>query len=399
MAAATELGSLVETVRILLLSQRLLFRYNTLFAQSADLTADALISLGKTQETLQHIIRYGRLIIPVPEALKTALQLVEANDHLNALELLSIVETSIEEQFELASAKDGISFQKFLGLYDLQLQQFHLKERAGDKNANHELQKFNFSWMKSIDDCSRDEASSKFMRGQMMTYLQAAMMCLSGRYMSVSMICQHYSGPVNELTEPLIYTTSYYRELCDYYSVIPDQSLLDHVFDDLQTLISDDWDESKKIHPSPIDSLISLGAPSSVIKVISGEPTKAPHPIQFIAEDNVSIDEILLNEGMAKWILESLVNPDLSCPTLLTLSSSGWIDGIDSICRIIAWCDGAARRINESADVTGLEVVWFELQQNVFDQLRFTLAQRVEWKIAMQFLKRYFHAFINVWRF
>lgn len=380
LAAATELGSLVETVRILLLSQRLLFRYNTLFAQSADLTANALISLGKSQETLQHVIRYGRLIIPIPEALRTALQLVEANNHRDALELLSIVETSIDEKLELASANNGISFQKFLGLYDLQLQQFLLKERAGDQSSSRELQKFTFFWMKNIDACSQDEAASKLIRSEMMTYMQAAMMCFSGRYMSVSLICQRYSGPVNELIEPLVYTASYYRELCNYFSITPNQSLLGHVFDDLQTLVSDDWDESKEINPSTVDSLISLGVTSSVIRVISSGPTNTLHPIQFIAEDNISMDEPLLHEGMAEWRLESLLNPDLLCPALTTFSPSGWQDSIDSICRIIAWCDGAARRIKESTDVAGLEAVWSELQQNVFEQLRFTLAQRVEWE-------------------
>lgn len=54
--AVTDLGDFTETNRILLLSQRMKFRYDTLFAQSADLTANALISLNKNNEVLQHII-------------------------------------------------------------------------------------------------------------------------------------------------------------------------------------------------------------------------------------------------------------------------------------------------------------------------------------------------------
>ncbi|MEY8199556.1 MAG: AVAST type 1 anti-phage system protease Avs1b [Gammaproteobacteria bacterium] len=380
LAAATELGSLVETVRILLLSQRLQFRYNTLFAQSADLTANALISLGKTQETLQHVIRYGRLIIPIPEALRTALQLVEACDHNNALKLLNIIETELDVQLELASSDVGISIPNFLGLYDLQLQQFLLKCRANDKNASNELQRFQFFWMQAIDACSPDEESSRLTRSEMMRCTLAAGMCLSGRYTSISMIRQHYSGPTNQLVEPLINTAYYYRELCSFYSVNLDQSILGHVFDDLQLLVSDGWDDSNKTHPSIVDNLISLGARSTVISVISGEQTKAPLPIQFVAEDNVSMDESLLHEGMAEWRFESLITPDLPCPALTTLSPSDWRKGIESICKITAWCDGAGRRISESNDTAGLKAVWSELERNVFDQLRFTLAQRVEWE-------------------
>ena len=55
--AATLLGDLAETVRILLLSQRINFRYSVLFAQSASLTAGALISIGKQEEVLQHAVK------------------------------------------------------------------------------------------------------------------------------------------------------------------------------------------------------------------------------------------------------------------------------------------------------------------------------------------------------
>jgi hypothetical protein len=380
LSVATELGSLIETVRILLLSQRLRFRYNTLFAQSAGLTANALISLGKTHESLQHTIRYGQLIISIPEALRVALKLIEANNNWDALELLNIVETLIEEQ--LASAKDGISFQAFLGLYDLQLQQFLIKARAGDQSAILELQKFQFFWMKNIDACSQDEASSKLLRSEMMMYMQAAMMCLGGRYLSIKQNRQFYSGAESDLVEPFVYAASYYRELCDSYNVIPDQSLLDHVFADLQKLVSESWEEAKKIHLITVDNLISLGTPSSVIGVIRGETAKTLPPIQFVAEDNVSMDESLLHKGMIKWRYESLVDPELPCPTLMKLSASGWKDGVDSICRTVAWCDGSARRLKESADISGLEAVWSILQQNVFGQLRFSLADRVAWEDA-----------------
>lgn len=258
--ATTQRGNLVETVRILLLSQRIQFRYNILFAQSASLIANALISLGKTQEALKHVIRYGRLIISTPEALKIALKLIETNSYQDALELLSIIETLIDEQLDLVKNSKGISFLQFLKLYDLQLQQFCLKERADDQSTYLDLIKFNFYWMKNVDDSSPNKEANKLIRSEMITYMQAARMCLSGRYMTISQIRQCYSGPLNELIEPLIYTTSYYRDLCNCFSISQDKKLLSKVFDDLQTLILDGWDRTKLIHSSTIDSLISLDA-------------------------------------------------------------------------------------------------------------------------------------------
>src|SRR3546814_14868160 len=62
------------------------------------------------------------------------------------------------------------------------------------------------------------------------------------------------------------------------------------------------------------------------------------------------------------------------------IQASDWKDGVDSICRALAWCDGAARRAIECGDVTALQSVWSLIEQHVFGRLRFTLAQRVEWK-------------------
>lgn len=381
LAAATDLGSLIETVRILLLSQRLQFRYNTLFSQSAELIANALLSIGMTHDVLQHVIRYGQLIIPTHQALRVAFQLIKSDNHKDALELLNIIETSLEEQL---STKEGLLIRDLLKLYDLQVQQFILKSSAGDKKAVRQLQQFQYSLMKTISAGSPDEASSKFVKTEMMIYQMAANMCLSGQYLPVSQIRQHYSGPLEDLVEPLIYTASYYKSLCDDYRVVPEQSLLEQVSTDLQTLVPDYWDESNEVNLSTIDILIDLGTPPSVIRVIRSEhvEVRKQTSVQFIAKNNVSIDESLMQEGMAHWRYVSYIDSEFLCPTLVSLSPSNWRDGIDNLCRNIAWCDGSARRFKDSADAAGLGAVWDVLQQNVFEQLRFSLAQRVQWEDA-----------------
>ncbi|MBM7072755.1 trypsin-like peptidase domain-containing protein [Shewanella sp. 202IG2-18] len=381
LAAATDLGSLIETVRILLLSQRLQFRYNTLFSQSAELIASALLSIGMTHDVLQHVIRYGQLIIPIHQALRVAFQLIKSDNNKDALELLSIIETSLDEQL---STKGGLLIQDLLKLYDLQVQQFILKSSAGDNKAARQLQQFQLSLMRTIIDGIQDEAASKFVQREMMIYQLAANMCLISQYIPVSLIRQHYSGPLEELVEPLIYTVSYYKSLCDDYRVVPEQSLLELVSTDLKTLVPDFWDDSKEVNPSTVDSLITLGTPPSVIRVICSEhvDVRKKASVQFIAKDNVSIDESSMQDGMAHWRYVSYIDSECLCPNLVSLSPSNWRDGIDNLCRNIAWCDGSARRFKDSADATGLGAVWDVLQQNVFEQLRFSLAQRVQWEDA-----------------
>ncbi|MEZ9436596.1 AVAST type 1 anti-phage system protease Avs1b [Vibrio lentus] len=380
--AATELGSLVETVRILLLCQRIQFRYNTLFAQSADLMASALISIGKEQEALQHVSRYGQLIIPLEEALIVALKLVDSNSHEKALELLGIVDKYLTEALEQVSNEKGLSYREFLHIYDLQIQQFLLKIRAGDDNSRLLLANFQFYWMKAIDKILRDKEASKLIQNEMITYIQAASMCFTSSFMSISQLRKSYSGPLSEIAEPIVFAVPLYQGLCERYEVNYDQELLDQVFSDVETLVSDAWNEQNKVHPSIIDCYLSLGAPKSIVLAL-GEPSDdVPLPISFIADDNVTIDYSELENGMAVWKHKAFIEPEFTCPKLIPLSSSSWLNGLSSICSAIAWCDGTARRFKENEDTIGLEAVWKTLNQDILNHLRFSLAQRVQWEDA-----------------
>ncbi|ENE5200188.1 serine protease [Vibrio parahaemolyticus] len=379
---ATELGSLVETVRILLLCQRIQFRYNTLFAQSADLTASALISLGKKQEVLQHVTRYGQLIIPLDEALVVALKLVDSNSHVEALELLDIVEKYLTEALEQVSKENGLSYREFLDIYDLQIQQLLLKIRAGDDNSRSLLANFQFYWMEVINKATRNKEESKLIRSEMITYMQAASMCLIGNYMSISHLRRFYSGPLSEVAETIVCTVPLYQGLCERYELSYDKELIDHVFSDVKILVSEAWDEQNIVHLSTVDCYISLGAPKSIVLPLGKHSNDVPSPISFIADDNVTIDYSELVHGMAAWRYKAFVEPQLHCPKLTPLSSSTWLKGVSSICSALAWCDGAARRFSEVKDPIGLEEVWKTLIQDILSVLKFSLSQRAQWKDA-----------------
>ncbi|MBC3766697.1 AVAST type 1 anti-phage system protease Avs1b [Neptunicella marina] len=380
--AATEQGSLVETTRILLLSQRITFRYNTLFAQSADLTASALISIGKEQDVLQHVSRYGRLIIPLEQALNIALSLIDSNSNEEAISLLDIVQTYLSETFEQVSKEKGLSYREFLDIYDLQIQLYHLKIRAGDDAYWPILTKFQFYWMKVIDRNSKDEESSKLIRNEMLTYFHVSSMCLIGKYMSIAQVQKHYSGPLKELAELFVFSVPLYIDLCDKYSVSHDQAVMGQAVSDIHVLVSEAWDEQMKVHPMIVDRFISIGANKEIILALIEDVPEEPSPVVFIADDNVSIDEAKLNAGVAQWRLKAFFDSDFPSPNIIKFSSSLWLEGIVSLIRIIAWCDGSARRFKEAQDTDGLEAVWEVLEKEILVQLKLSLAQRMQWEDA-----------------
>lgn len=72
LSAAIHLAEGNEAIRLLLLQQRVSFRYDVLFAQSAYLIANALIAVGRPDEALKIAIRFNTLVIDPDDALKIA---------------------------------------------------------------------------------------------------------------------------------------------------------------------------------------------------------------------------------------------------------------------------------------------------------------------------------------
>src|SRR5271166_1004936 len=117
LATAVMFGLPVEAVRMLLLSQRVSFRYNILFAQSARLMAEALIALKRPREALKHAIRFNTLIVDPEEALQIAFRLIQNECPEEALKLLGLLYQRIVEAYAL----DNIELQGFIRICSLQL--------------------------------------------------------------------------------------------------------------------------------------------------------------------------------------------------------------------------------------------------------------------------------------
>ncbi|WP_215398796.1 AVAST type 1 anti-phage system protease Avs1b [Rheinheimera oceanensis] len=374
LAAAAKQGSLVEVVRILLLTQRIQFRYDTLFALSADLAVDALVALGKTKEALQHAVRYGRLIIPVHQTLRLALQLMKASKSDTALDILDKAEAVVERQL----SGEKLTIGNFIKVFKLRTQILLLRGRAGDKSAMRELPNFYGMSIDAVRSSVEDEKICNDLLSDMTTYFSGSMACLAGRYLPLSLMRKYYSGSNVKLSQMLLGILENYQFFCSYFDVAHNHRLLSAVFSDLQTLVVETPQEQERSSLGAIDALVSLKAPTSIVLNLTGSMDNLG-PIQFVAEDNINMDADSFASGMAQWRLASLLDKEFPCPVTSEIQISEWREGVESICRALAWCEGAARRAKEAGDGISLSSVWATFGQHVLKRLRFTLAQRSQW--------------------
>lgn len=374
LAAAAKQGSLVDVVRILLLTQRVQFRYDTLFAISADLAADALVVLGKTEEALQHAVRYGRLIIPVHQTLRLASQLLKVSEFEAALDILDKAEAVIERQLE----GEKLTIGDFLKVFKLRTQILLLRGRAGDKSAMRELPNFFGMSIEAIRNSVENETIRNDLLSDLAAYFNGSMACLAEQYQPLSILRKYYSGSGAMWCPILLGMLDNYLFFCSYFDVTHNHRLLGAVFSDLQTLIDENIQLQELPSLSAIDALVSLGAPKALIFNLTG-PIGNLGEIKFVAADNISLDADSFASGVAQRRLASFLDKELPCPASSEIRISEWRDDIESICRVLAWCDGAGRRAKEADDKASLLSVWATLQQHIIERLRFTLLQRSQW--------------------
>ncbi|MDY7579312.1 hypothetical protein RGU70_13405 [Herbaspirillum sp. RTI4] len=88
LSAAIALSDASNVFRLLLLQQRVEFRYKTLFAKSAFLVAEAMTALKRPLDATRHAIRFNRPIISLEESSHLSYLLIEGEHQDEVFDLL-----------------------------------------------------------------------------------------------------------------------------------------------------------------------------------------------------------------------------------------------------------------------------------------------------------------------
>lgn len=377
LGAATTLGDPVEVVRILLMSHRLDFRYDTLFAQSASLIAEALIAVGRGDESLQHAIRYGRLIVPPAEALRIALKLIQGGRLDAARDLLEKADVLVMQRLSASN----LAFSEFVELAVTRAQLLLFQARAGDENAMDGFARFNLVLRRVVERGVTDESTRRLIAVDITSALSASMVAVNERYMSLAMLERVASRRPSDILETNLSMLVHYQSLRAFLSVGVNSELLPRIFADLRTLIAD-AEAVPACDMDVLDALIELAAPPSVIEALASTTERQEQALDFLREDMVSVDLERLRQGFAHRRVISYLRHDLACPPACDWSSGGWLENTVRLLAVLAWCDGAARRAKAEQDSVRLREVWDLLSECVLEPLRLTLRERASWQNA-----------------
>lgn len=374
--AATNIGTATDIVRLLLLSQRLKFRYDTLFAQEASLVAEALIALGKTEQALRHILRYEHLIVKPHEAFAIVRKLIEAGNREEAISVLK----KIDLMLELALTHDDVTIGDLQEIAAVRLQGYGLASYAGEYPPAHDFIKY----VGHIVTDPRNGISRNDMQN-MMNYLGGSLLgsllCVTRSYRPISQLPIPPGTPNKVQVHSLISTLAHAQMQSRMYSVRLPKDKTDLLFADIICK----FDDSVKLERNNfeiVDLLIVTGAPVRLVEVYSDGVTWEDVDPPLFKEYRPLSDAQEFEEAYERLRASYFLQRSQIKPVPQVFEQYNWEESLAALVQTVAWVDGTARRARVSDDQATLITMQDYITNQLLPYFGFELSSRVNWDEA-----------------
>ena len=364
--------------RVTLLAQRISFRYDTLFAQSARLIAQALIVLDRPTEALQHVVRLKTLIVEPVDALEIAFLLHRHGYDGEALALLERIELGIIERYQ-----PPIELRDFLTLCSFHIQT-HFQIRLAINGSG--MEKFYRIIEMARDACNEFFADAPEKLDECIQPLVAEsptyFLSFRDEYANLSRIKESLGdeADLSRLLPSLCLGLLKFEATVENYHLSKDRKSLSQFFSDLAELLP-----TAEINP-PLadgvsDTLIRFGADANIVKQFAAKGSKqTPRQVQLKAENGVDVNHKDLQECLCDWRVMAFLDPAFEEPSSGNVEGADWFESIRHLIVSLYCCDGRTRRAKTDSDEMQRASCLMQLEAQVLAPLRFTLEQRAAWK-------------------
>lgn len=378
LTAATKVGSATDVVRLLLLSQRLSFRYNTLFVLSAELVALALISLGKTEDALRHVTRSGRLLLHPEQAHVVAHALIRAGKDEEALRVLELAERAVNKAIERMWSKDGVGAGELLEAIRLRLHGFSLAHAAGvNPPFTPLLRTVAEGILRPPENNFSLEEGARVIR-KLTGEMVGARLCLEGAYRPFSQM--NLPADVDLRHQLLVFlNTLACAVMHSYHYVTPlKRSIVDLVLADVATAVNAvlEPDDRELLYA---DILIEAGAATHIVQTYSAGLELGDQNLTFYEKNKASPDTALFEEAMKRLRVVLFLQEQHERPKVQEFSPHDWEETLKTLAYAVAWCDSKGRKAASAKDALVLKDVLSYIADNLLPCFSFGLDSRMHW--------------------
>ncbi|KVO39269.1 AVAST type 1 anti-phage system protease Avs1b [Burkholderia ubonensis] len=371
--AATRLGTATDIVRLLLLSQRLKFRYDTLFAQSAGLAAEALIALGKTEQALRHILRYGHLIVDPSDAFAIARRLIEAGHQNEALEIIQKVDYLLLPIL----TRDGVKVGEYFNAAAVKLQGYGLASHAGADPSTIGFLNYVVRLVKDPQNNISQEHGQKLL-SDLIGNMLGNILCVAHSYKPLSQLPIPPDTPNKDQALSLISVLAYAHIHARNYSTRLPRDKVEMLLADIGNKIDDSLTVDEKEF-GVVDLLIETGAQASLIETYSNGMAWDATTLPLFTENRSLADEKAFVEAYARLRAANFLGRNQTRPMPEAPEHYNWEECLEILAQAVAWADAKVRHARATSDLAALASAKKYLNDEVLPFFRLELASRILW--------------------
>ncbi|WP_197342546.1 AVAST type 1 anti-phage system protease Avs1b [Ralstonia solanacearum] len=374
--AATRLGTATDIVRLLLLSQRLKFRYDTLFAQSAGLAAEALIALGKTEQALRHILRYGRLIVDPSDAFAIARSLIEAGHQNEALEILQKVDRLLLPIL----TRDGITANEYFNVAAVKLQGYGLAGHAGADPHTLDFLGHIVRLIKAPQNNISQEHGLALM-SDLMGNMLGNLLCVAHSYKPLSQLPILPNASNKDQALLLISELAYAHIHARNYSTRLPRDKVDMLLADIGSKLDDSLTADERGF-GIVDLLVEAGAQASLVEAYSNGVAWDAGTLPLFTENRSLADENAFVGAYERLRAAIFLGRNQTRPVPEAPRLYNWEECLATLAQAVAWADAKVRHARATSDLTSLASARRYLNDEVLPCFRLELASRMLWAEA-----------------
>lgn len=371
--AATCLGTATEIVRLLLLSQRLKFRYDTLFAQSASLAAEALIALGKTDQALRHILRHGHLVVDPSSAFSIVRLLIEAGHEKEAVAVIQKVDNLLQPTL----TRDGIKVDQYLNAAAMRLEGWVLADYAGAETPTAEFLEYIVGLVRAPRNNISPQDGQRLL-ADLIGCMLGASLCAVHSYKPLAQIPIPTGVPNKIQALSLLSILGHAYNHARNYEVRLPRDKVGMLLADIDSKL----DASLGIEEKQfgfVDLLIEAGSNPSLVETYASGLEWEEGALPLFTEHRSIADSAAFVGAYGQLRAAYFLGRNRSQPTPEPLQASDWEACLETLAASVAWVDAKARHACASGDNAALAVAHSYLKERLLPCLRFDLASRISW--------------------
>lgn len=369
---AASAGIAHKVIELLLLSQRVSFRYNTLFDENATFLVSALLALGKFEEALHYVVRNKTLVVADGDALYLLQKFYEYGADLQANLLLRAIQSTC-----VAITEKGLDSEAFTRFVRLKFSSITLSYNNDFDEAFKEHRYLEKKVIKILRDSNNPESVIFHFKDDI------------GSYNMGYCISRLKVPPYTKLLEEkklhkFDAKSSGFTALCitqalRFRNISPLESSDDIVLQwitDLEYQI-DNYGIDQEYFLIILDVLIRYSKREDIIERIFNELFKAVPEVSFRESNGVDFNSLSVNKFLLYSETKGYLHIDDPLPKILPYSSATWEKAIVSRFSYLGIINGKAKR------TLGNSLLMDSLQMNMKSFLEIAnpdLIDRIDWE-------------------